>query len=50
MSGIDAQLYRTGGIWEIIGRAIGWPIGYLGEDGWESWDEAAEVYLRRAKK
>lgn len=38
--GLDQELRGRGGIWEILGRAIGWPIGYRAEGGWTTWDEA----------
>jgi hypothetical protein len=44
MLDIDKQAYQEGGVWEIIGREIGWPLGYEGDEGWVSWDEAAIHY------
>lgn len=44
LGGIDEDLYKVGGVWEIMGREIGWPLGYEGENGWVSWDEAAVRY------
>lgn len=41
---LEARLHREGGIWEALGRLVGWPIGCDAESGWESWDEAAERY------
>lgn len=44
MSNLEQTLALEGGVWEVLGRAIGWPIGwpidYRAVDGWETWDEA----------
>lgn len=39
MDGIEEELYREGGKWEGIGRLVGWPKGYMGEEGWYAWDK-----------
>lgn len=44
--GLDKELLAEGGVWEILGQAIGWPIGYMGEGGWTTWDEAKDVAHR----
>jgi hypothetical protein len=41
MSGLEEMLHEAGGIWEILGRAIGWPLDYEpAEDQWVTWDAA----------
>jgi len=37
-------LHAEGGIWEILGRAVGWPTGNYDQWVWVSWDEAAVLY------
>lgn len=37
-------LHAEGGIWETLGRAVGWPTGNYDQWVWVSWDEAAELY------
>ena len=42
MSGTEKMLHDQGGVWEILGRAIGWPTGYAevpSETEWVAWDE-----------
>lgn len=46
MSGLDRRLHEEGGIWEVVGRQVGWPLGYRAEGGWVSWDEAGAEYAR----
>lgn len=41
---IDQICWEQGGVWETIGRAHGWPVGYRGEHGWMSWEEAGISY------
>lgn len=41
---LESRLHREGGHWEILGRAVGWPIGCDAEGGWETWEAAAERY------
>jgi hypothetical protein len=41
---LESRLHREGGMWETLGRMVGWPIGCDAEDGWETWDEAAARY------
>jgi len=45
--GLDTELLASGGVWEILGREIGWPIGYRAEGGWTTWDEAKDIAHRR---
>lgn len=42
--GLERRLYNEGGIWEIIGRAIGWPTGKFRDWTWATWDEAGEIF------
>lgn len=44
MRDIDKEAYKEGGVWEILGREVGWPLGYEGDQGWVSWEEAGEHY------
>ena len=37
-------LHAEGGIWETLGRAVGWPVGNYDQWVWVSWDEAAALY------
>lgn len=37
-------LHAEGGIWEIVGRSIGWPTGDHDRWEWVSWDDAARLY------
>ena len=37
-------LHAEGGIWETLGRAVGWPVGNYDQWVWVSWDEAAVLY------
>lgn len=41
---LEARLHHEAGVWEHVGRAVGWPIGPEAEDGWETWDQAAARY------
>lgn len=36
MTGIERTLLARGGMWELLARAVGWPVGYLGLDGWDT--------------
>lgn len=47
---LERTLHREGGIWETLGRACGWPLGYRGEDGWVTWWEAGILYDDDAEK
>lgn len=39
MSGIEEDVRRIGGIWDVVAEACGgWPIGYRAEGGWEPYD------------
>lgn len=40
MQGIEGELCREGGVYRLIGSYTGWPIGYQGELGWETWAQA----------
>jgi hypothetical protein len=46
LEGLDARLHHEGGIWETIGRSIGWPVGDYRAWTWFPWDEAAEIYAK----
>lgn len=37
-------LHAEGGIWETLGRAVGWPTGNYDQWEWASWDEATALY------
>ena len=37
-------IHAEGGIWETIGREVGWPTGNYDVWVWVSWDEAARLY------
>lgn len=45
---LDQRLRARGGVWEILGREIGWPIGYRAEEGWTTWDDADDGASKRA--
>lgn len=49
MHGTEKMLYEYGGIWEILGREIGWPTGYEHDADfrWVSWDEAGVIFAER---
>ena len=47
LDNLDRVLHQQGGIWQILGLAIGWPLGYQGRDGWVTWEEAEIFYRRR---
>jgi hypothetical protein len=40
-------LHAEGGIWETLGRAVGWPTGNYDQWVWVSWDEAAALYAEK---
>ncbi|MGW4042998.1 hypothetical protein [Streptomyces sp. NPDC004721] len=44
MESLDQRLHAEAGIWETIGRTIGWPTGNYDHWVWMSWDEAARLY------
>lgn len=44
VNGIDKEAHGVGGVWEVVGRVIGWPLGYRGDKGWVTWNEAASYY------
>lgn len=44
MAGLSRALHAEGGIWELVGRAVGWPVGEAGEWLWMTWEDAAQVY------
>ena len=46
LTGIQDKLIVRGGVWVLLADAVGWPIGYLGLDGWEK--DAASALARRA--
>ena len=35
LAGIEVELLARGGMWRILADQIGWPVGYLGLDGWD---------------
>jgi hypothetical protein len=37
-------LHAEGGIWETLGRSVGWPTGNYDQWVWVSWDEASALY------
>ncbi|MEU5476702.1 hypothetical protein [Streptomyces mirabilis] len=37
-------LHAEGGIWETLGRAVGWPTGNYDAWTWVTWEEAARAY------
>ncbi|MFG2276728.1 hypothetical protein ACGFNY_44090 [Streptomyces chartreusis] len=37
-------LHAEAGIWETLGRSVGWPTGNYDQWVWVSWDEAAALY------
>ena len=41
-------LHAEGGIWETLGRAVGWPTGSYDQWVWVSWGEAAALYTTEA--
>ena len=41
-------LHAEGGIWETLGRTVGWPTGNYDQWVWVSWDEAAALYAAEA--
>lgn len=49
MSGTEEKLHAQGGVWEILGRAIGWPSGYEGDADfrWLTWEEAGVLFAER---
>lgn len=44
MPGLSQVLHEEAGIWEIVGREVGWPVGDRGAWTWVTWDEAADIY------
>lgn len=48
MGGLERMLHELGGIWEILGREIGWPTDYMynpEKNGrWVTWDEAGRIF------
>ncbi|MBE4790268.1 hypothetical protein [Streptomyces caniscabiei] len=49
LEGLDRRLHEEGGIWEILGRAVGWPTGSYKQRVWLSWDEAAALYAEETQ-
>lgn len=45
--GLDRALHEEGGVWEHVGRAIGWPVGDYRRQQWMTWDEAAKHYATK---
>ncbi|MFF4672315.1 hypothetical protein ACFY1C_21060 [Streptomyces sp. NPDC001279] len=44
MAGLSEALHEEAGIWELVGRAIGWPVGERGRWTWMSWEDATRIY------
>ena len=44
LNGLEHMLHRQAGMWETLGRLVGWPIDCDASGGWESWEEAGERY------
>ena len=49
MSRTEEMLHEQGGVWEILGRAVGWPTAYEGDAhfAWVTWDEAGAIFADR---
>lgn len=39
-------LHAEGGIWETLGRDVGWPTGNYDQWVWVSWDQAGRLYAQ----
>lgn len=52
MSGTEEMLHERGGVWEILGRELGWPTGYEhdADFAWVTWDEAGRIFAERNDK
>lgn len=48
--GLEQRLHAEGGIWETVGRSIGWPVGDYERWTWFPWDEAAEIFAKEAQR
>lgn len=44
LDGIERVLLLKGGIWLTLAEQYGWPVGYRGEKGWETLDQALTRY------
>jgi hypothetical protein len=44
MAGLSQSLHEEGGLWEILGRSIGWPVGERDGWLWMTWEEARDFY------
>lgn len=44
MGDLECRLYEEGGIWETIGRSIGWPTGEFDNWTWRTWDDAGKFF------
>jgi hypothetical protein len=44
---LDRSLHSEGGMWEILGRTVGWPVGEWKPLTWMSWDDAGALYASR---
>ena len=44
MPGLSRSFHEEGGIWEILGRVVGWPVGEEGRWVWMTWEQAAAHY------
>lgn len=49
MSGTEEMLHTQAGVWEVLGRAIGWPTGYEHDADfrWVTWGEAGVLFAER---
>lgn len=49
MSRTEEMLHEQGGVWEILGRQVGWPTDYEGDPDfrWVTWDEAGRIFEER---
>lgn len=50
LEGIERILLTKGGMWTILAQHLGWPVGYMGEKGWETLDEALNRYKLTQKQ
>lgn len=48
--GLGRRLHDEGGIWAVLGRAAGWPVGEYRAWVWVSWEDARRRYARAARR
>lgn len=46
---LERDLHAEGGIWEAIGRTIGWPIGNYEAWTWVTWEQATAHFADRSR-